>query len=142
MKKNNNLKFILKVPGAGKDLVLRNDPVRFQQIITNLLNNAVKYTEKGSVEFGYTCLKGEIEFFVADTGIGISQQYLVRIFDHFHKIDNPGNKIFPGAGIGLAICKNLVKLMGGRIWAESELGKGSVFRFTLPDKRPAASNQF
>jgi CheY-like chemotaxis protein len=92
----------------------------------------MKYTEKGSVAFGYRIKKEEIEFYIADTGIGIQQSEFKNIFDHFHKIDDPDSHYYRGAGIGLSICKSLVELMGGKIYLESKPGIGSTFYFTLP----------
>ncbi|MBN1143618.1 MAG: response regulator [Bacteroidales bacterium] len=108
------------------------DPVRLRQIMINLINNAYKFTEQGSIKFGYR-LEGEyIRFFVQDTGIGISQSNKTRIFDYFHKIEPVESRFHQGTGIGLSICRNLVKQMGGDITVESEVNKGSDFSFTLP----------
>lgn len=104
------------------------DPVRLMQLINNLLNNAMKNTVEGSITFGYKMLDDRIKFYVKDTGIGISQDRLHTIFDRYVKI----NDYKEGIGLGLAICQGLVDLMHGRIYVESEEGKGSVFSFELP----------
>jgi signal transduction histidine kinase/ligand-binding sensor domain-containing protein len=116
------------------ELKIFSDKVRFRQILTNLLDNAFKYTEKGEIKLGYVILQNEVKFYVEDTGIGISKSEILKIFDHFHKAHIQSDKIYRGAGIGLAICKKLVELMGGELWAESTPDVGSAFYFTLPLK--------
>lgn len=105
------------------------DPIRFLQIITNLSNNAIKHTKKGSITVGYTELeKGLLKFFVRDTGLGISKEKQARLFNRFAKM----NDYAEGIGLGLAICQGLITKMGGSINVTSELGIGSEFSFTLP----------
>ncbi len=128
--KDIDIQFITE--GYKKELILYNDKIRFRQIFNNLINNAFKYTEKGHIKFGYKILKKEVQFFVSDTGIGIDRSDYNNIFDYFYKIEDKGRKLYRGTGIGLAICKKLLNLMGGKIWVESEMKKGSVFYFTLP----------
>jgi len=118
--------------GSTDNAIIVNDQTRFRQVMSNLLNNAYKYTEKGSIHFGFEMIKNEIRFFVKDTGIGIAESEYQKIFDYFHKIDKGDNKLYRGAGIGLSISNKLVELMGGKIWLASEIGKGSNFYFTLP----------
>lgn len=133
LKNNNKLELKIEKQGINKLLHLDNDPVRFRQVFSNLLNNACKYTNKGSITFGYKLMNYKIRFFVKDTGIGIAKQDYKHIFDYFHKIEPENNsKLFRGAGIGLSICRKLVEFMGGEIWVESEINKGSTFYFTLP----------
>lgn len=103
------------------------------QIITNFINNAVKFTTQGYIRLGYFIRGNEIEFYVSDTGIGIQAQNLNNIFDRFVKL----NSFIHGTGLGLSICKSMVEQMGGRIGVESEEGKGSRFWFTLPFSHPA-----
>lgn len=119
-------------PKQFTGLQLTTDPVRFRQVINNLLSNAYKYTDSGTVRFGCSIRNGEALFEIVDTGLGISAKDQVRIFDHFYKVENHSTRMYPGTGIGLAICSKLVDKMGGRIWVESKLGKGSHFFFTLP----------
>jgi signal transduction histidine kinase/ligand-binding sensor domain-containing protein/ActR/RegA family two-component response regulator len=128
--KNIDIQFITEK--YKKDLILYNDKIRFRQIFNNLINNAFKYTEKGHIKFGYSIMKEEVQFYVSDTGIGIDRSDYDNIFDYFYKIEDKGRKIYRGTGIGLAICKKLLNLMGGKIWVVSEIKKGSVFYFTLP----------
>lgn len=112
--------------------VINTDDNRLSQILSNLLENALKFTEKGIIEFGYL-QKGEIlEFFVKDSGIGINKKDQAVIFDRFRQANNDYKKSKSGTGLGLAIVKNLTELLGGEIWVESEVHQGATFRFTLP----------
>lgn len=108
------------------------DSKRIHQIMTNLLNNAIKYTKKGGINFGYKFSKGEITFWVRDTGIGINTSYHEKIFTRFYQADQSSARSYEGAGLGLSISHGLVMAMGGKIWFESEPGQGSVFSFSIP----------
>lgn len=122
----------LNVPENDKGLLILTDKNRLRQIFSNLLSNALKFTITGKIEFGYTISDNTIIFYVTDTGIGIPEDKLEIIFDRFRQVDfNYGNK-FGGTGLGLAITKNLVNLLGGQISVESEEGRGSIFKFSLP----------
>jgi PAS domain S-box-containing protein len=111
---------------------IMTDETRLMQVISNLLNNSFKFTNKGSIDFGYT-LKGEtIEFFVKDTGIGIRPENYQKIFERFYQVENTTNNKTEGTGLGLSICKAYIELMGGKIWIVSKPGKGSDFYFTIP----------
>jgi CheY-like chemotaxis protein/HPt (histidine-containing phosphotransfer) domain-containing protein len=114
---------------------LVGDPVRLRQIVVNLAGNAIKFTEQGQVAVSVAREKDEedaafLHFSVSDTGIGISPDQLERIFDSFSQADSSPRRKYGGTGLGLAISKQLVEMMGGRIWVESELGKGATFHFT------------
>lgn len=113
-------------------LFVNSDPVRFEQIIRNLLANAVKFTEEGLIEL--SCKKDDVfyVFSVKDSGIGIHREHQEVIFDRFMKIDNCKQHLYRGTGIGLFLSKQLVQMVGGKIWVESEIGKGSTFYFTIP----------
>jgi signal transduction histidine kinase len=111
---------------------ISTDGIRVKQVLSNLLVNALKFTEQGAIKFGIEKQPNALLFYVADTGIGIDSKHYNKIFDHFHKIEQPDHKLYSGTGIGLSICKNLVELLGGKIWVESTLGKGSTFYFTIP----------
>ncbi len=111
--------------------VLETDRNRLQQILTNLLGNAIKHTHSGHIRFGYQLLENEVEFYVEDTGAGIPEDQLEKIFDRFTQLGN-GKK---GVGLGLAISKGLVMQMGGEIWATSEKGVGSVFYVKIPPNK-------
>jgi len=112
---------------------VRTDPIRLRQIYTNLVGNAIKFTHKGSVEFGYNLSDSQtLQCFVKDTGIGIPENKLSMIFERFMQADSSPSRKYGGSGLGLAISKGLVELLGGRMWAESEPGVGSTFYFTMP----------
>jgi two-component system sensor histidine kinase/response regulator len=124
---------------------LRGDPARVRQVLVNLISNAVKFTETGEVVVEVKRLAGtyprvELQFSVADTGIGISAEKHATIFEAFTQADNSTTRRFGGTGLGLTIASQLVGLMGGRIWVESQPGRGSAFHFTVPfEGRPAAA---
>jgi signal transduction histidine kinase len=108
------------------------DHTRMAQVLTNLVHNALKFTDQGGVSVSARhCESDEcVEFMVADTGPGIARQDQQRIFERFERLDTSGAK--RGSGLGLAISRKLVDAHGGRIWVESEPGRGSVFHFTVP----------
>ncbi|MBT5426170.1 MAG: HAMP domain-containing histidine kinase, partial [Bacteroidetes bacterium] len=116
-------------------LIVKTDGEKLHGIFINLVKNAIKYTIRGSIEFG--CLKrnGFVEFFVKDTGMGIPKDLQQLIFERFTHIELTASKTIEGSGLGLSITKAYVELLGGNIWVESEVGKGSVFYFTIPLKK-------
>ena len=111
---------------------IKTDGNKVKQIICNLLNNALKYTEEGNIEFGYKLKENYIEFYVKDTGIGIATKNHALIFQRFRQVENAEHQISRGNGLGLSISKALVEKMGGNISVNSEIGKGSTFYFTIP----------
>ena len=111
---------------------LRGDELRVRQVLTNLLDNAIKFTEKGSVTLRASLQDEQLHFEIRDTGIGIAPERLQAIFDPFTQADPSMTRRFGGTGLGTTISKQLVELMGGRIWAESEQGKGTTFHVVLP----------
>ena len=112
---------------------VRTDPTRLKQILFNLLSNAVKFTpDGGSVSVKARKLDGEIQISVSDTGIGIPKEKMEEIFEPFVQLDGSLSRRYEGTGLGLALTRRLVELLGGRIWVESQLGKGSAFHFTIP----------
>lgn len=111
---------------------IRGDRNRLTQILNNFINNAIKFTNQGSIKVGYHIRKDKIEFYVSDTGIGISAHNLKTVFDRFVKL----NSFIHGTGLGLSICKSMVEQMGGEIGVDSEEGKGSRFWFILPYIQP------
>ena len=117
-------------------LVMEADKNRLTQILTNLLTNSIKHTEKGFIRFGYKRTAASVEFFVEDSGEGIPRDKIDSIFSRFVQLDSWSK----GVGLGLAICRVLVEQMGGKIWVTSELGKGSIFYVTLPLIRPNAGS--
>lgn len=108
------------------------DPTRLKQILTNLLSNAFKFTEKGSIVYGAELVDSYITFFVKDTGLGIPEDKFEIIFDRFRQVDDSHTREFGGTGIGLTIAKNLVTKLGGTIWVESKPYEGSQFFFKIP----------
>jgi signal transduction histidine kinase/DNA-binding response OmpR family regulator len=117
--------------GASK--MIYSDEAKLHQILTNLINNAVKFTKSGSIDFGFETKGKFIRFFVKDTGIGIPSELHDKVFIRFIQAEQSMTKNYEGAGLGLAISKGLVELLGGKIWVESEIGKGTTFFFTVPD---------
>lgn len=122
--------------GVGVPEMVRTDPTRLRQIVLNLLGNAVKFTQRGEVVLQVACEWKDgsgamLHFIVRDTGIGIPRDKLTTIFEAFSQADSSTTRRFGGTGLGLAICYQLVRLMGGKIWVESEEGAGSQFHFTL-----------
>jgi signal transduction histidine kinase len=117
--------------GVSK-LMVRVDQLRFGQILRNLLSNAIKFTDEGTIEVGCKKKNGFFIFSVKDTGIGIHTEHQQIIFDRFMKIENDIQHLHRGTGIGLFLSRQLVEKFGGKIWVESEVGKGSVFYFTIP----------
>src|SRR5665811_1461596 len=122
-------------PSVPNDLV--GDPTRLRQVLLNLLGNAIKFTEAGEVTLRVApdanpSVPTALRFTVSDTGIGIPGEKLSRVFERFTQADSSTTRRFGGSGLGLTISRRLVELMGGRIWVESEVGKGSVFAFAVP----------
>ncbi len=117
----------------NKKTILFSDKEKLFAVFTNLIKNAIKYTEKGSVKFGYIKKKQCVEFFVKDTGIGISRKKLESVFDRFVQVHQDLTSKYEGTGLGLSITKAYVELLGGNISAKSELGKGSTFFFEIPE---------
>jgi signal transduction histidine kinase len=114
------------------DCVALVDPVRLRQVVSNLIGNAVKFTEKGYIRFGYRqSAPNQLEFVVEDTGIGIDPEQHEVIFERFRQAELSNSRLYGGTGIGLNIAHNLVQMMGGKIWVESTKGEGSTFYFTI-----------
>jgi signal transduction histidine kinase/ActR/RegA family two-component response regulator len=115
--------------------LIKSDPLRLKQVLINLIGNALKFTEIGSVEFGYSLSANKtLIFFVKDTGIGITSDDQAVIFERFRQSDYSVNRKYGGTGLGLSISKGFIELLGGKIWVKSELGTGSTFFFELPYK--------
>ena len=111
--------------------LIYTDAFRLEQVLRNLINNAIKFTQKGFIEFGTMMIDGEPTFYVKDTGIGIRPENTEKIFDRFVKVEDGQKNLFRGAGIGLFLSKQLIQKLGGRIWVESEYGTGTTFYFTV-----------
>ena len=131
-----NIDFKLVLKNQDINFKVYSDQFRIEQILSNLINNALKFTEKGSVEFGYDfddqIDQSSVRFFVKDTGIGMSKEQQKNIFKRFTKIETDIKKLYRGAGLGLAISKGLVDLLGGKIWLKSKINNGTEFYFTIP----------
>ena len=126
------LQFLVKTRLPSKEAIIETDNEKVYGILTNLVKNAIKFTYEGSIEFGYE-KKGEfLEFFVKDTGIGIPKKQFQLIFERFRQGSESHNRGYEGSGLGLTIAKTYVEMLGGEIWVESEVGKGSTFYFTIP----------
>jgi|WetSurMetagenome_2_1015567.scaffolds.fasta_scaffold01452_10 PAS domain S-box-containing protein len=111
------------------------DEIKLTQIINNLLVNAFKFIEKGHIDFGYNLKDNNLEFYVKDSGIGIAREMHEKIFERFRQVEITETRQFGGSGLGLPISKAYVELLGGKIWLDSELDKGSTFYFTIPYKK-------
>ncbi len=128
-----NISIRLDIPSNIDHVAITTDVNRFNQIFTNLINNALKFTYEGSIDFGFQFQKdSSIIFFVRDSGIGLTKDEQELIFKRFRQTDSTIRQGTRGTGLGLTISKNLVSLMGGKIWVNSEPGKGSTFYFSLP----------
>ena len=126
---------------------LIGDPHRLSQILVNLLSNAVKFTDHGEVVLSISLLAEEpervhLKFTIRDTGIGLSEEQIARLFQPFSQADGSTTRRFGGTGLGLSICKQLVEAMRGRIWCESALGSGSSFCFSLWVTKPLTPAAF
>ncbi|HBL76246.1 MAG: hypothetical protein A2W90_09875 [Bacteroidetes bacterium GWF2_42_66] len=118
------------------DLIqIKTDGNRIKQVICNLLNNAIKFTEKGKIEFGYRIKENFMEFYVKDNGIGIAPENQNIVFQRFRQVEATNHQLNGGNGLGLSISKAIVEKLGGTIFVRSELGKGSNFVFTIPYKK-------
>lgn len=134
LKEKPELFLLPNIPPDLSSLFIKTDTTRLNQVLDNLLSNAIKYTHKGFIEFGFnlTGIKNRewIRFYVKDTGIGIPQDKQELVFERFRQVEEL--EYHEGAGIGLSIAKGIVELLGGSIWFDSEIGKGSTFYFTIP----------
>ena len=127
---------LVSEPGLpDEDSIILTDKTKLIQIISNLLNNAFKFTRQGQIKFGYAVKDKLLEFFVSDTGLGIPEKYHQKIFDRFYQVADPVNKLNEGTGVGLSICRAYVELLGGEIRLSSTPGGGSTFIFTLPHEK-------
>jgi signal transduction histidine kinase len=128
----NNILFKLNID-TNYNYIINSDVNRLKQVLSNLLDNAFKYTERGQIELGFTNTSNSVTFYVSDTGHGIPKDKHEAIFDRFYQLKHANDRrTTNGTGLGLTICKNLVKLLGGKIWIESEEGKGSKFMIRIP----------
>jgi PAS domain S-box-containing protein len=131
LSKNNQLSMIYH---KDTNISILTDELKFKQILTNLINNSIKFTDKGIIEIGYYTINESIIFYVKDSGIGIPAEFHSKIFDRFVQSNHSLSRGFEGAGLGLSICKGLVEIMGGSIWFDSIETQGTIMYFKLPAK--------
>lgn len=138
LRRKPEIKLVLSLPPVQERVIFLSDCFRLQQVLDNLISNAIKYTERGTVETGYHIKsyagKPVIEAYVRDTGIGIPAEMRDLIFDRFRQVEE--GRFHEGAGLGLCISKGIIELLGGRIWLESELNTGTTFYFSMPYNIP------
>jgi len=126
------IQLIAKTALPLKEAIIKTDREKIYSILTNLVGNATKFTHAGSIEFGYEKKGKYLEFFIKDSGVGIADDKKELIFTRFRQGSESLTRNYEGAGLGLSISKAYVEILGGKIWVESELGKGSTFYFTIP----------
>lgn len=145
-KKNLPVEFVVGVSGANMNAKnetgsirvvqplynIYADPDRLREVVTNLFDNAVKYTDQGKISIGLTGDDNVVQIYVRDTGKGIPSEDIPHLFQKFYRVDNSDTRTIGGTGLGLFICRKIVELYSGRIWVESEQGKGSTFFINLP----------
>jgi PAS domain S-box-containing protein len=129
--KNTSIKLQIKKGLGDKDSCVETDSNKLVQLISNLLENAIKFTKEGEIEFGYSLSNSELKFYVKDSGVGIEIEEQKTVFNRFRqgKLEQTHN---PGVGLGLSIVKGLVNILGGDVWVDSQTGVGSTFFFTIP----------
>jgi len=118
-----------------RNITIESDESKLRQVLINFIGNAIKFTEKGTIEIGLKANNESLFFYVKDTGIGIPKEYHENIFERFRQIEDSATRKYGGNGLGLAISKSLIEMLGGTIGMQSELGKGSTFYFYLPNKQ-------
>ena len=129
----NNAEVVLKLETPVKSLIIEVDEMRLKQIIFNLIGNAIKYTIKGYIKFGYVLDESNVMFFVEDTGCGIKEEFQPEVFNRFVRHEESREvKTTRGSGIGLSLSKELVHILGGKIWFTSKYKEGTTFYFSLP----------
>jgi signal transduction histidine kinase len=128
----------LEVDFDDPSLALHGDRKKTFQILLNLANNAVKFTDAGSVRLSVRATAQAVTFAVTDTGIGIKPEQLDNLFQAFRQVDGSARRVYEGTGLGLYLCRKLVALLGGTIDVESQFGRGSCFHFTLPRQLQSA----
>ena len=137
MKENQKVTLKLRNENANPKFSIYTDQSLLKEVLEKLIDNALKFTEKGTVEFGYRTIKdGQIEFFVKDTGIGIAEEDQDKIFVRFHQLDNSTTRNYEGTGLGLSIAQHYVMLLGSKLKVSSKPSVGSTFYFSLPMDNP------
>jgi signal transduction histidine kinase len=135
---NQKIQINLKSTLRDGDDMITSDETKISQIVSNLLNNSLKFTKEGQINLGYEIIENGksnyLQFFVEDTGIGIPDHLQEEIFKRFRQVESTQARTYGGSGLGLSIAKAYVELLGGKMWLKSELDKGSTFYFTIPYK--------
>lgn len=131
--KNIGFNLLMALPNEEDSIVA--DETKLLEIITNLVENSIKFTNVGFINMGYKVKENQLEIFVEDTGIGIPADMHTDIFNRFSQVEKTSTRFYGGSGLGLSISKSYAELMGGKIWLQSELGKGSIFYVTIPYKK-------
>jgi PAS domain S-box-containing protein len=132
----NGIELRLDPASPSIETFLESDQNRIRQVLVNFVGNSIKFTAKGYIEIGFAIVEGFVQFHVTDTGIGIPKDFHKSVFERFNQVDSSSTRKYGGNGLGLAISKSLVEMLGGRIWLESEPDKGSAFYFTIPVQTP------
>jgi signal transduction histidine kinase len=120
--------------GLPDGTAIITDELKLKKILSNIISNAIKFTDKGHITYGYSVKDNELEFFTEDTGIGIPDDFKETLFSMFRKAENGSERLYEGLGIGLSICKGNLDVMNGKMWVESSRGNGSRFFFKIPYK--------
>ena len=131
--RHKGLDFVFEFPAGILSLLVESDIVKLQQVLVNLIGNAIKFTDSGKVKLSCKREGGEVIISVSDSGIGIAKEHYKIIFESFRQADMRSVRSYSGTGLGLYICKTYMDLLGGKIWVESSLGKGSTFSISLPE---------
>ncbi len=130
-----HIEFTCETGLSDEESVVETDEKRLRQILANLLSNAFKFTHSGAIRLGYRLAGKEIEFYVSDTGIGIDPAFQPYVFDRFRQYESHYTRNYGGSGIGLTIAEAITRLLGGKIWLESQQGVGTTFYFSIPYRR-------
>ena len=130
--KNSRPEINLSISDSNINCIVKTDKIRLQQVLINLLDNALKFTQSGSISFGFRIEDDNIIFQVSDTGIGIKTKHHDNIFDRFYKVEGNSDELYRGTGIGLFLTKKIVESLGGDVWVVSSFGDGAAFYFTIP----------
>lgn len=133
--KSRNISLVVSPFLPEKEEIIFTDQPKLIQILSNLIDNAIKFTKRGYVNFGYQIAGSELKFFVEDTGIGIPEEMHEEIFKRFRQVETTSVRQFGGSGLGLTISKAYTELLGGKMWLNSEPGKGTTFYFTIPFRK-------
>jgi signal transduction histidine kinase len=138
--KNKNIEFEFETGMQDDESTILTDEVKVKAVLDNLLTNALKFTEKGFVKFGYVRKKENLEFYISDSGVGISLEQQAKVFDRFIQEDSGMTRKYGGTGLGLSIAKAYIEKLGGKIWISSKEDKGSKFIFTIPFEKKRSTS--